>query len=258
MKDTQIKLNESPKILMLIVKSMLDGQNYFSGRSKKKKTSKQINKKILIISITSVIERELQNMEKNLDELEKSNSGTYSNESRRNLKLGYLNGLFSHLITKMDTLEALECCSRLYVNKMFKENQLGSIKNIYLDKKKNGAQIGSIITVKYLNAFSEYEEQTYYAKTHQNGVKFSTRSSTKIELSEIFVYKFFELLNIGPEAHFFFNPANVNDFFILTKSLGLSKFYLLPELVLNFDSFKSGNLVIMLLFFSFLNIFMRI
>lgn len=45
MKDTQIKLNESPKILMLIVKSMLDGQNYFSGRSKKKKISKQINKK---------------------------------------------------------------------------------------------------------------------------------------------------------------------------------------------------------------------
>jgi hypothetical protein len=60
---------------------------------------------------------------------------------------------------------------------------------------------------------------TYYAKTHRGGFKADLSGTTyPVDLKELLVYKILELLQIGPETHFFY--IDVKEFYIVTKDVG--------------------------------------
>ena len=123
---------------------------------------------------------------------------------------------------------------------MYEEKNIGIVKNIIFKSKLAGVQIGNVITVEYSTPKKILNVQAYFVKSHQSGSTISTKSTKKMDLKEIFVYKFLEILNFGPEVHFFFDPANKNDFYVLSKNLGFC-FFMLPELVLNVKIFQSNS-----------------
>ncbi|MDR0647091.1 MAG: hypothetical protein LBF43_01495 [Puniceicoccales bacterium] len=64
----------------------------------------------------------------------------------------------------------------------------------------------------------------YHIKTHRRGLKSETGSSTSakpVNVTELFVYKFFQHLGIGPEVHFCWD--NEMDFYIATKDVGCTE-----------------------------------
>lgn len=96
-----------------------------------------------------------------------------------------------------------------------------------VSQKIHGAQFGGILSI---NPSTGVEEKRYF-KTHQNGSRFtgftgelyfskSVSVAQPVNIIELFIYKLFERLGMGPEVEFVVNPFVPNDIYIVTKDLG--------------------------------------
>ena len=90
--------------------------------------------------------------------------------------------------------------------------------------------------LEYETEHKERKSEVIYLKTHSGEAQNRSQNKSDMEYKEMLVFKPFELLSMGPEAHFF-NNLDTKDFFIATKSFGKG-FYTLPELVFNFNCEK--------------------
>lgn len=132
-------------------------------------------------------------------------------------------------MVNMDSLSALKCHADIYFNSFLKENKCRLIKVNFGDKS-SGIKIGNILDI-------SYKTKKFYIKTHSAGQRSYNQSRDHMNYKEMFLYKFFELISLGPEVHFFFNYLNTKDFFIATKSSG-EEFYILPEMILSSQNEK--------------------
>ena len=98
-----------------------------------------------------------------------------------------------------------------------------------IEKKRSGVQFGGIIFVE-----SKKDIEKQFFKTHQNGSKYTYISGTilysrsislakPVNIREIFLYKIFEKLGIGPEVKFVVNPFVSHDLYIVAKDLNNTK-----------------------------------
>ncbi|CAG9320305.1 unnamed protein product [Blepharisma stoltei] len=107
--------------------------------------------------------------------------------------------------------------------------QLRGPENLSFSEKTSGIQLGRRIHI----AISPTESRTFFIKTHKHGALSysSLKSSVKeIDPKEVFVYHLLHQLNLGPEAHFFWEDKK--NFYIATEDLNergsfneYSKFY---------------------------------
>lgn len=87
-------------------------------------------------------------------------------------------------------------------------------------EKNSGIQAGNIVAVKT----NPGEEIKYFVKTHRNGlvrseVKTPQSTIASADIRELFIYKFFELLSVGPEVHFF--GPDTKNFYIATRDVNM-------------------------------------
>jgi hypothetical protein len=88
-----------------------------------------------------------------------------------------------------------------------------------ISKKKNGVQLGLIAKIG-LKEEGNKLTTINHIKTHQNGTSLAKHERGTIDLKEIFIYKFFEFISIGPEMYFYFDDFNSRSFFIASRDLG--------------------------------------
>lgn len=85
------------------------------------------------------------------------------------------------------------------------------------DDKEIGFQLGFQVT---------FAGQKFWAKTHQNGSRKKSGSSSgtneakEVDVNELLIYKLFEYLELGPQVEFVINPAARGGVIILSKDLG--------------------------------------
>ena len=125
-----------------------------------------------------------------------------------------------------EPLMRLEAKTKEYFSQLFANSNLD---NINFTTKKNGIQLGTIATI----TFSDDKPPVkYYIKTHRGGwlrpaspTKTSIYSAApkQVDPKELFVYKVFELLDIGSEVHFFCGGGDAKEFYIATKDAGFSE-----------------------------------
>ncbi len=99
-------------------------------------------------------------------------------------------------------------------------------------KKGDGAQAGGILErISIDEENKEKREKVFFVKTHQDGYVISrtsdffrsprsSRGSGPVNLKEMFVYKLFENIEIGPETLFFLNPVSNSGLLIATRDIG--------------------------------------
>lgn len=112
---------------------------------------------------------------------------------------------------------------------------------ISFKKKKDGEQTGAIASVTFKTR-NNLIFDTFYIKTHQNGISSQHRISNLLDPREIFVYKFLFLIGIGPEVHFYFSFTNPNDFYIATKTVDKidNKFSTINDLITIDEEFRTS------------------
>lgn len=104
------------------------------------------------------------------------------------------------------------------------------VQNIDFKRKTSGVQVGLIAEI-YLEKENSQEKLSckYHIKTHQNGMTRSEYERSSIDLRELFLYKFFQFISIGPEVHFYYDDFNGWNVFIASCDLG-QDFLTLKEL----------------------------
>lgn len=119
--------------------------------------------------------------------------------------------------------EHLKNAARQYFTQLFSE-QNKKILQIDFAPKPDGDQLGQKMFIQYQAPDSENKLRiAYYVKTHQHGSNSRASSSKSVDAKELFIYKVFEYIGIGPKAYFFFNPLSVGGFFIATQDMSFTK-----------------------------------
>ncbi|MDR1254710.1 MAG: hypothetical protein LBJ78_01620 [Puniceicoccales bacterium] len=108
--------------------------------------------------------------------------------------------------------EMLKQKARDYFSKKFPDAE------IKFSDKNDGRQLGDCIHI----VQSGDSEIIYHTKTHSRGLcaeldSWDSEEAEHVRLEELFVYKFFQYLGMGPEVHFFW--YNEKDFYIATKDI---------------------------------------
>ena len=128
--------------------------------------------------------------------------------------------------------EPIQEAATQYFTKLFRS--MGrNISDITFTSKKSGVQLGTVMTIMYVEADAESRgggagspqehRITYYIKTHQHGSTSEVSSVKPVDPKELFVYKVLEYIGYGPKVHFFFNPLSLGGFFIATQNLSFTK-----------------------------------
>ena len=74
--------------------------------------------------------------------------------------------------------------------------------NFIFIPKRNGDQLEEFIDLILKNG----KKIRYFIKTHRHGTTKTSSSTKDVDLKEVFIYKVLELLGIGEETHFFYDP----------------------------------------------------
>lgn len=119
--------------------------------------------------------------------------------------------------------EHLKNAASQYFTQLFSE-QNKKILQIVFAPKPDGDQMGQKMIIQYQPSNSENQHRiAYYIKTHQHGSNSRRSSSKPVDAKELFIYKVFEYIGMGPKAYFFFNPLSVGGFFIATQDMSFTK-----------------------------------
>ncbi|MFN7098044.1 MAG: hypothetical protein ACK4PR_10895 [Gammaproteobacteria bacterium] len=124
-------------------------------------------------------------------------------------------------------VEPLEDAALQYFDVLFEKQNKTIIKKTFTPKT-SGDQLGRKLIIAYCDSEKKEHNISYFIKTHQHGSRSDhsgsfSLSASPVDLKELFVYKVFEYLGIGPKTHFFFNPLSRGGFFIATQDLGFTK-----------------------------------
>ncbi len=118
-------------------------------------------------------------------------------------------------MNNLTLIDSLRFNTTYYFTKLFTNYSI----EIDFKKKKGGVQLGLIAEI-VLKEEGNKLTSIYHIKTHQNGTSSAKHERGTIDLKELFIYKFFEFISIGPEMHFYFDDFNSHSFFIASRDLG--------------------------------------
>lgn len=162
----------------------------------------------------------------------------YSTQHEQNISITNINKQLFAVAKNMNTYHALNFYADMYFRDYLKNKNLSdTLLKIELKEKSTGVQMGNILKIYYKTNDSIDHSQIFHVKTHSNGIQSFNYSKDGMDYREMLIYKFFQLISLGPEVHFFYNYSDPKDFFIATKSLG-DDFLTMPEIIFNYNENK--------------------
>ncbi|MGI4852374.1 MAG: hypothetical protein ACRYGR_10615 [Janthinobacterium lividum] len=121
------------------------------------------------------------------------------------------------------SLNNLKLVSEEYFRHHYAKNGFTTEKVNFLNKN-DGDQTGARMIISLVkNDTEEKLDKTYYIKTHQEGSQGNRTSSSILDPKEVFIYKLFELIKVGPKAHFFSSHLSGTGVYIATQDAGFTK-----------------------------------
>jgi len=131
--------------------------------------------------------------------------------------------LFSYINARPEIIDDV---ATNYFEERFKRENKRFVKEPIFTSKRDGDQMGKMMTIFYQEAGEAKSEHqiSYYIKTHQYGSKAGeTQSGGVVDPKELFIYKFFEYLGVGPKTHFLLNLLSSGGFYIATQDMAFTK-----------------------------------
>jgi hypothetical protein len=109
---------------------------------------------------------------------------------------------------------------RLFTKDFFADIYFGSKRfNIEFGVKQDGCQDGVTAKVVHVDIDGIARTDFFYVKTHEGGLSVENKKPKVVQPSELFVYKFLELIGLGAEVHFFFSLVNICNVYIASKQI---------------------------------------
>jgi len=131
---------------------------------------------------------------------------------------------------------------RNYFSELLSKQGMINIEVVFSDREGRGVQLSQVAVVNYQKQSGEKHSIKYHVKTHQHGSTSESRSNKPVDIKELFVYKVFEFIGIGPKSHFIINPLSASGgLFIATQDASFTKIPTKQKIFLTYQQLKNVN-----------------